>query len=161
MSVTSAPVSDGARPERSSHPWKRYRNPLLVAGAAVVLASGLLLKHHLAGYESTDDAQVDAHLYAISARVPGYVVAVPVNDHQYVKQGELLGNWIDRLSARSRADPCRAGQHRSHRGVAIGCCANHLREYVEPVGIFGCGGPECRREHSCRQTAGGCRSRAT
>ena len=90
MSVTSDPVSDDAPRERSGRPWKRYRNPLLVGGAVIVLAGGLLFKHHLAGYETTDDAQVDAHLYAISARVPGYVVAVHVNDNQYVSQGEAL-----------------------------------------------------------------------
>lgn len=90
MSATSDPLSDDVRRERPSRSWRRYRNPLLVGGAAVLLAGGLLLKHHLAGYETTDDAQVDAHLYAISARVPGYVVAVHVNDNQYIKQGELL-----------------------------------------------------------------------
>ena len=90
MSVPSDPVSDDFGRKRPSRSWKRYRTPLVVGGAAVLLAAGLLLKHHLAGYESTDDAQVDAHLYAISARVPGYVVAVHVNDNQYVRQGEVL-----------------------------------------------------------------------
>lgn len=90
MSVRSDPVFDDERRDRPSPVWKRYRNPLLVGAAAIVLAGGLLLKHHLAGYETTDDAQVDAHLYAISARVPGYVVAVHVNDNQYVRQGEVL-----------------------------------------------------------------------
>ena len=90
MSDTSDPRSDAARRERPSRHWKRYRNPLLVGSAAVVLAGGLALKHHLAGYQTTDDAQVDAHLYAISGRVPGYVLAVHANDNQYVKQGEVL-----------------------------------------------------------------------
>jgi membrane fusion protein, multidrug efflux system len=70
--------------------WTRSRNPLLIAGAALVLGSGVLLAHHLASYETTDDAQVDAHLYTISARIPGYVAAVRVNDNQYVKQGDVL-----------------------------------------------------------------------
>jgi membrane fusion protein (multidrug efflux system) len=89
MSVTLESASD-ARQQGPSRRWKRYRYPLLIGGVAFVLASGLLLKHHLAGYETTDDAQVDAHLYAISARVPGYVVAVHVTDNQYVRQGEVL-----------------------------------------------------------------------
>jgi len=29
-------------------------------------------------YESTDDAQVDVHLYPVSARISGYVTAVNV-----------------------------------------------------------------------------------
>jgi membrane fusion protein, multidrug efflux system len=90
MSVTSGSGSDAARQKRPGLSWKRHRIPLAMGGAAVVLAGGLLLKHHLAGYETTDDAQVDAHLYAISARVPGYVVAVHVNDNQYVRRGEVL-----------------------------------------------------------------------
>jgi membrane fusion protein (multidrug efflux system) len=88
--VTSDFASADARRERQSRPWTRYRYPLLVILAAVLLAGGVLLKRHWAGYETTDDAQVDAHLYAISARIPGYVVAVHVNDNQYVRQGDVL-----------------------------------------------------------------------
>lgn len=41
-------------------------------------------------YESTDDAQVDGHVNAISARVSGYVTKVYVQDHQMVKVGDPL-----------------------------------------------------------------------
>lgn len=40
--------------------------------------------------ESTDDAQVDAHITAVSTRVPGYVNEVLVNDNRDVKAGDLL-----------------------------------------------------------------------
>lgn len=39
---------------------------------------------------STDDAFVDGHVYQISAREPGHVSAVYVNDNQFVHKGELL-----------------------------------------------------------------------
>jgi len=42
------------------------------------------------GRESTDDAQVDAHLTPIAARVGGTVLRVPVQDNQVVEAGTTL-----------------------------------------------------------------------
>jgi membrane fusion protein (multidrug efflux system) len=44
----------------------------------------------LGSFESTDDAQIDGHLNAISARVSGYVVQVNVEENQFVKAGTVL-----------------------------------------------------------------------
>ena len=49
-----------------------------------------LLWHYFSGFESTDDAQVDVHLYPVSARISGYVQAVHVGDNQYVQEGATL-----------------------------------------------------------------------
>ena len=43
-----------------------------------------------AGRESTDDAQVEAHVVPIAARVPGSVLRVPVSDNQSVDAGTVL-----------------------------------------------------------------------
>src|SRR5206468_900111 len=43
-----------------------------------------------AGYQSTDDAQVDAHVTPISARVGGTIQKVGVGDNQEVAAGTLL-----------------------------------------------------------------------
>jgi membrane fusion protein (multidrug efflux system) len=43
-----------------------------------------------AGRESTDDAQVEAHVVPIAARVPGSVRRVPVSDNQQVDAGTVL-----------------------------------------------------------------------
>ena len=48
------------------------------------------LWRYLGSYESTDDAQVDAHLYPVSSRVSGYVTKVNVADNQYVQKGAVL-----------------------------------------------------------------------
>jgi membrane fusion protein, multidrug efflux system len=40
--------------------------------------------------ESTDDAFITGRIVSISARVPGYVRKVLVNDNQYVQQGDIL-----------------------------------------------------------------------
>ena len=68
------------------------RRKLLVFVAAVVLVSGVLAWWHFRQYESTDDALVDGHLHAISARVTGTVqwVNPKVVDNQYVEAGTLL-----------------------------------------------------------------------
>jgi membrane fusion protein (multidrug efflux system) len=56
----------------------------------VVLIGGIFLWHYFTGYESTDDAQVDVHLYPVSARISGYVQAVHVEDNQFVREGATL-----------------------------------------------------------------------
>jgi len=69
----------------------RFRRPLvLIPLALLVIAGAVLLWLYLASYESTDDAQVDVHLYPVSPRISGYVVKVNVNDNQYVQQGTVL-----------------------------------------------------------------------
>lgn len=66
------------------------RNILLAVAAIVVIVAGLILWRYLGSYESTDDAQVDAHLYPVSSRISGYVTKVDVGDNQYVQKGAVL-----------------------------------------------------------------------
>lgn len=68
----------------------RRRNVVIIISAIVLLVGGLLLWRYLSSYESTDDAQVDVHLYPVSARISGYVVKVNVNDNQWVEKGDVL-----------------------------------------------------------------------
>src|SRR5215469_13991843 len=66
------------------------RNVLLMVIGLVAVVAGFFLWRYLGSYESTDDAQVDAHLYPVSARVSGYVVKVDVGDNQEVQKGAVL-----------------------------------------------------------------------
>lgn len=69
----------------------RFRSPIvLIPLALVVIVGAVLLWFYLASYESTDDAQVDVHLYPVSPRISGYVIKVNVNDNQYVQAGTVL-----------------------------------------------------------------------
>jgi membrane fusion protein (multidrug efflux system) len=62
---------------------------LLIALAAVAVGS-FYAWSYFSTYEDTDDAQIDGNINAISARINGYVVNVPVDNERYVKAGEVL-----------------------------------------------------------------------
>jgi membrane fusion protein, multidrug efflux system len=89
-------TSDVPPAKQQSPPLRPYNKPknrkklIILMAALVVLVGGFFLWRYLGTYESTDDAQVDAHLYPVSARVSGYVVKVNVEDNQYVQQGAIL-----------------------------------------------------------------------
>jgi len=68
---------------------QRKRMIFALAGLAVLVA-GFFLWRYLSSYESTDDAQVDVHLYPVSSRISGYVINVNVGDNQYVEKGTVL-----------------------------------------------------------------------
>ncbi len=64
-----------------------------IAAAVVVLilaAGGFYYWTELQKVESTDDAQIDGHIVAISPRVSGHVLEVLVEDEQVVKKGDVL-----------------------------------------------------------------------
>jgi len=80
-------------PERKYSPQarrKRRRNLVILIIVVVALVGALLLWRYLSSYESTDDAQADVHLYPVSARIPGHVIRVNVNDNQWVNKGDVL-----------------------------------------------------------------------
>src|SRR5580700_1299071 len=73
------------------YPRRRYYKRWIITGAVLVtIVGGIFLWHYFSGFESTDDAQVDVHLYPVSARISGYVQAVQVGDNQYVEEGATL-----------------------------------------------------------------------
>jgi membrane fusion protein, multidrug efflux system len=64
----------------------------LLVVAAMAIAAGLGWWIYLQQFESTDDAQIDGHLDAISARITGTVTYInpKVENNQYVDAGTLL-----------------------------------------------------------------------
>lgn len=81
---------DDEPPARTYTRPKGRRKLIFLGAGLVVLIAGLLLWRYLSGYESTDDAQVDVHLYPVSSRISGYVIKVNVGDNQYVEKGTVL-----------------------------------------------------------------------
>ena len=87
----NAAAENPATPPPVAYPRRRsYKRWIIVAVVAVVMVGGIFLWRYLSGFESTDDAQVDVHLYPVSARISGYVQAVHVEDNEYVQEGATL-----------------------------------------------------------------------
>jgi len=87
---------------------RRKRTPVLIAGlgAAAVLVSATWYLLHL-GRESTDDAQVEGRVMTVSARVPGQVLRVRVDDNQVVEAGDVLVE-LDPADYAAKLDAARA-----------------------------------------------------
>ncbi|MGH9562900.1 MAG: biotin/lipoyl-binding protein, partial [Terracidiphilus sp.] len=62
----------------------------LIAALIALAIGGYFAWRYFSSYEYTDDAQVDGYLYAVSARISGYVSHVYVTDNQLVQPGEVL-----------------------------------------------------------------------
>src|SRR5580700_9920480 len=69
------------------HPVKVVVFLLVLVGAAI---GGYRLLNYLESYESTDDAEIDGDIYAVTSRIAGTVKAVYVEGNQEVKAGQLL-----------------------------------------------------------------------
>ena len=70
------------------------RNPLAKPIAILVVIAAILAVGWYwwdsSHWESTDDSQIDGHIYPISARVGGQVIKVNVDDGQFVHKGDVL-----------------------------------------------------------------------
>jgi membrane fusion protein (multidrug efflux system) len=63
---------------------------LVIIVVLVLISGGYLFWLHLSKFESTDDAEVDGQVYAISSRISGHIIDVKVDDEQQVKAGDVL-----------------------------------------------------------------------
>ena len=85
----------------------KKRLPLIAGAVGVLVVIALVWFWATAGRESTDDAQVDAHVTPIAARVGGIVLRVPVGDNQQVEAGAVLVE-LDRRDYEIALDRARA-----------------------------------------------------
>jgi membrane fusion protein, multidrug efflux system len=91
--VQNAPTggSGAAEAPIPTYPRRRsHKRLILLASVLVLVIGGVFLWLYFSGFESTDDAQVDVHLYPVSARISGYIQKVNVGDNQWVEQGTTL-----------------------------------------------------------------------
>ncbi len=83
--------SGAAQSPIPAYPKARSRKRLIVfIGLPVLIIVGVLLWMYFSRFEDTDDAQVDVHLYPVSARISGYIQKVNVEDNQWVDAGYTL-----------------------------------------------------------------------
>jgi membrane fusion protein (multidrug efflux system) len=85
------------RPEPAApigKPRQRMRSLLLVAAFLGILAGGGYFGSHwwTVGrfLVSTDDAYVGAHSATIAAKISGYIAAIPVEDNQHIRAGDVV-----------------------------------------------------------------------
>jgi membrane fusion protein (multidrug efflux system) len=112
---------EAARPaERQPEPPKRRKSPLgliiILLVLAAAIAGAVLWWIHSGTYEETDDAQVNAHLSAISSRVAGTVTAVYVEENQFVKAGQLIAE-LDPRDYQNALDQARSQKVQSEAQV--------------------------------------------
>jgi membrane fusion protein, multidrug efflux system len=82
---------DASRSEAPrNRPKKLVRAIVLSSVLAAVAVGSFYAWKYFSAYEDTDDAQVDGHINAISARISGYVQDVPVDNERRVKAGDVL-----------------------------------------------------------------------
>lgn len=100
-SNTAATVPSLVKPSAErAKPRSRKRTLGVVVGAVAACAAlGYYLVHR--GWESTDDAQIDAELVAVPARVGGTVTKVAFVENQHVSAGQLLAE-LDDAPAKAR-----------------------------------------------------------
>ena len=89
---------------------KPRRKAPFVAGGLVTVGLGVAAFLYISsrGKENTDDAQVEAHVSPVAARITGQVLRVLVKDNQRVKKGDVLVELDDAdyavRAASARAD---------------------------------------------------------
>jgi membrane fusion protein, multidrug efflux system len=80
---------------------RRRAGIILLLLVVVGVVSGLWLWCKSKTHVTTDNAFIESHVYSISARVPGTVTKVMVNDNQLVKKDDLLVE-LDQVDYRVR-----------------------------------------------------------
>jgi membrane fusion protein (multidrug efflux system) len=83
------------KPARGFKPKKLILPVILLAGLGTAGWYGLDWYHHGRFIISTDDAYVRADMTIMAAKVPGYVLDVPVRDNALVHAGDILARLDD------------------------------------------------------------------
>jgi membrane fusion protein (multidrug efflux system) len=88
------PAANGRIPVSSANSGKskrfNRRGMLLLAFGVLAVAGAAYWYISTAGYETTDDAAVEAHLIQVSPKISAHVKAVQFDDNYQVKRGDLL-----------------------------------------------------------------------
>jgi membrane fusion protein (multidrug efflux system) len=90
--ATPTPPSD---PAQTPVPPKSKRRPVLIAAVAALAVAGTVYFIRTRGMERTDNAQIDADVVLVPARVAGTVSKIHFVENQPVKAGALLAELDD------------------------------------------------------------------
>src|ERR1041385_1937883 len=78
--------------ENQKKPWSPLKKAIVIGLAVVIAIVGILWWLHARRFENTDDAQVDGHTSPVASRIAGTVVAVYVEENQFVKAGQVIAD---------------------------------------------------------------------
>jgi len=85
----------------------RARIWFLIGGLAIAAGISTAAYFHFRGQISTDDAQVDAHIAPVAAKISGNISEILADDNQSVKAGQVLVR-IDPRDYQAKVDQARA-----------------------------------------------------
>jgi membrane fusion protein (multidrug efflux system) len=98
-----------AKEEKPKKPfkWTPFKIWGLVIIAAILIVLGTIYFIYASHHETTDDAYTTGHIHNISSRVTGTVIAVLVDDNEFVRQGQVLVQ-LDPRDYQVKVDQARA-----------------------------------------------------
>src|SRR5215813_9456838 len=83
-------IGSSATSRKPKRPGRRRLLLILCVVGALILAGATYCFIDNAGYESTDDATIEAHVIQVSPKISAHVKAVHFDDNYQVKRGDLL-----------------------------------------------------------------------
>jgi membrane fusion protein, multidrug efflux system len=91
-------IGEARKPQSWIDRMRRRRRMILTITALIIFGIVAVVAYWIntSGYESTDDAFIDARTVSISAQVGAAIVDVPVTDNQLVEPGAVLVRLDDR-----------------------------------------------------------------
>lgn len=105
---------DDDKPNLFQNPWVRIGIAVVVVTAII---GGVIWWSIARQYEDTDDAFIDTHIVHIAPQIAGQVIAIPVNDNQFVRRGEVLAE-IDSADAHARLSQIDAQRAQAQTQIA-------------------------------------------
>ncbi len=91
--VSSTPAAQSGADRQAPQGALRRQTVLKIVAASVILVAiiaGVLIWRYESQFVGTDDAFIGTRIAAVSPRVPGQVIAVPVVDNEKVAAGQVL-----------------------------------------------------------------------
>ncbi len=112
-------MADNRQETENAKPKKRKLLPFIIAIVVVgALAFGINKVVYSMQHEVTDDAQVDADITPVLARVAGFVSEIRFGDNQHVNKGDTLVKLDDR-DLRIRVDQAQAALDNAIATVSV------------------------------------------
>jgi membrane fusion protein, multidrug efflux system len=99
--------ADKEKKPKEPFKWTPFKIWGLVVIGTILIVFGTIYFIYASHHETTDDAYTTGHIHNISSRVTGTVIAVLVDDNEFVRQGQVLVK-LDPRDYQVKVDQARA-----------------------------------------------------